>query len=327
MNGSDSIPITLLNTIRGQNIDITLMLGDGIEWIINGMDIKSDASDIPEVNLKVTLYTDSIPMDIISGAGVSSDNSIQMSLTYEGDFGFTAKLKLNINKENKGRLANLFYYNPVTEQLEFQSVSRIDDQGNIILGFSHASDYIIIMDDEVLIEDAIQRVTINTRNNTLYIGGNKDTGVKVDVILPDNIKQAISDGLVDYSVNYQSGDNRIAIVDSNGKVNAKSVGEVEINTTLTIGKYKKHFITKITVKKAFIRLLKSTYTMKKGKVFTFNAVGYGVDTQKIKWKTTMKSVVVIDKKTGIATAKSTGTDYVIAYSGSITKKIKVIVTK
>lgn len=53
---------------------------------------------------------------------LSNKDTVELSLAYEGDFGFTAKLKLNINENNKGMIANLFYYNPVTKKLELQSV-------------------------------------------------------------------------------------------------------------------------------------------------------------------------------------------------------------
>lgn len=333
MGGTDAVPVAVLNTIRGRDTDIVLSFGDGIEWIINGMDIdEPDPSDInnqngdlSSVNLKVTLNTNSIPEDIISE--LSSGDSLQLSLAYEGNFGFTARLRLKVNDENRGRLANLFYYNPETNQLEFQFVSRVDSKGNIILAFTHASDYIIVFDDHVLLEDDMSKVAIDTLEKTLYVGGNKDTNTQLKVIIPDNIYDTIKLGYVDYDVTYRSSNTKDATVAKNGKVFAKSAGEVIITTTITIGDYQKSFTSKITVNKAYIELVHSTKTMKKGKTFTFTAFGYGVDTSKIKWKTTKKSVVVIEKKTGKAIAKSSGSDYVVAYTGDITKKIKVVVKK
>jgi len=60
-------------------------------------------------------------------------------------------------------------------------------------------------------------------------------------------------------------------------------------------------------------------------LYTFTTVGYGVDTDKIRWTTTKKSIVVISKTTGKATAKAAGTDFVVARTGNITIKTKVIV--
>ena len=44
--------------------------------------------------------------------------------------------------------------------------------------------------------------------------------------------------------------------------------------------------------------------MKKGEQYTFQAKGYGLDTAKITWTTSKKAIVVIDKKSGITTAKN-----------------------
>jgi hypothetical protein len=64
--------------------------------------------------------------------------------------------------------------------------------------------------------------------------------------------------------------------------------------------------------------------MKVGDTFTFKIEAKGLDLKDIVWKTTKKSVVVIDKK-GKATAVSEGTDYVVVSIGNVTKKIKVVV--
>lgn len=80
-----------------------------------------------------------------------------------------------------------------------------------------------------------------------------------------------------------------------------------------------------TVQNAYIKLVKTKSSLKKGESFTYTATGYGVSTDKITWTTTRKSIVVINKKTGKATAKSAGTDTVVAKYGSVQKVIKVTV--
>ena len=48
--------------------------------------------------------------------------------------------------ENKGLIANLFYYNHSTGALEFISVGEIDESGYTELIFTHALDYTIVLD-------------------------------------------------------------------------------------------------------------------------------------------------------------------------------------
>jgi uncharacterized protein YjdB len=65
--------------------------------------------------------------------------------------------------------------------------------------------------------------------------------------------------------------------------------------------------------------------MKLGESVTFKVKAYGLEVKDIEWKTTKKSIVVIDKKTGKAKAVKKGTDYIIASIGNITCQIKVTV--
>ncbi|MBB2181855.1 hypothetical protein H0486_03060 [Lachnospiraceae bacterium MD1] len=92
---------------------------------------------------------------------------------------------------------------------------------------------------------------------------------------------------------------------------------------VTINGVQRKFQTKITVKKAYIRLIESTNTLEKGSTFTYKAVGYGVKTEDIMFYTSKKSVVVIKKTTGKAKAKTKGTDYIIAKAGKVKVEIKV----
>ncbi len=74
--------------------------------------------------------------------------SIQLSLAHEGEFGFTAVLFLNLGKENAGLTANLYYYNESSGELEFICADKVDEDGTVSLTFTHASDYVIVVDGE-----------------------------------------------------------------------------------------------------------------------------------------------------------------------------------
>ncbi|MDF2472926.1 MAG: hypothetical protein K0R21_708 [Anaerocolumna sp.] len=54
---------------------------------------------------------------------------------------------------------------------------------------------------------------------------------------------------------------------------------------------------------------------------------YGVEIDDITFTTSAKSIVIINKITGKAMAKSAGTDYVIAKAGNVEVRIKVVVQK
>jgi hypothetical protein len=53
-------------------------------------------------------------------------------LAYDGEFGFTATLTINMESKNTGLYANMFYYNEQTGKLEFSSVLAFRLSNNII---------------------------------------------------------------------------------------------------------------------------------------------------------------------------------------------------
>ena len=74
--------------------------------------------------------------------------STQISLSYDGEFGFTAVLSINMDAKNAGLYANLFYYNEKTGELEFICADEIAADGTTELVFTHASDYAVVIDTE-----------------------------------------------------------------------------------------------------------------------------------------------------------------------------------
>ena len=101
----------------------------------------------------------SIPVDVINNV-TGERYSMNLSLAYDGEFGFTATLIINMESRNAGLYANLFCYNEQTGELEFVSAGQIDADGNAELEFTHASDYTIVIDEAVM--DGGNKDSINT---------------------------------------------------------------------------------------------------------------------------------------------------------------------
>lgn len=126
----------------GKDIDLVLDMGNGITWTINGKDV----TDPKTVDMSVTQNSNTIPVDIINNI-TGEKYSIQISLAHNGDFGFTAVLTIDLGSKNDGLYANLFYYNPNTKWLEFMDYGKISG-GKAELIFTHASDWMIVIDDK-----------------------------------------------------------------------------------------------------------------------------------------------------------------------------------
>ncbi len=323
MNGTTVIPKEILESIKGVDATVQFDMGSGISWIVDGKKL-SDLNSLKDLDLKVALNSGQVPDELKNEFKGSSGTEI--SIAYEGSFGFAATLKIDMKKENKGKIANLFYYNPQTKKLELTTAAFVKSDGTVAFVLTHASDYFMVLDQGVLFDDKNLEIGVDPRNQTLYVGGNKEDRVKINVTLPELVKEAENNNISKVSIKYESENTEVALVTAAGTILAENPGKAVIKTTVTVDGISKVYTTNITVKKAFIKLIKSSGKMKQGENFTFAAQGYGVDTSRITWQTTKKSVVVINKNTGKAMAKTAGTDYVVAKSGKITAKVKVMVT-
>ena len=153
MNGTSVVPKTVIDSIKGKDTTLVLDMGNGLSWKINGRDITDAAGDI---DFGVTIGADagkSIPVDVINNV-TGERYSMNLSLAYNGEFGFTATLTVNMEPKNSGMYANLFYYNEQTGKLEFVGAGQIDSDGNVELAFTHASDYTIVVAANIMSDNS-----------------------------------------------------------------------------------------------------------------------------------------------------------------------------
>ena len=146
MNSATVVPGDVFDGIKGQDVTIVFDMGNGITWKVNGKDITEE--NIGDIDFAVKVgeeAKDTIPVDVINK--VSGERySVNVSLAYEGEFGFEAVLTLNMDAQNAGLYANLFYYNEILKDLEFVCADKIDADGTAELTFNHASEYVIVLD-------------------------------------------------------------------------------------------------------------------------------------------------------------------------------------
>ena len=158
MNGSSVVPGDVFDEIRGKDVTIEFDLGGGISWSVNG---KSISDKVGDIDFRVTYgeeASDTIPVDLIN-ALTGERTSMNVTLAYEGRFGFEAVLRINVGAANKGLVANLFYYNESTGEMEFISAGEVDEEGFAQLSFTHASDYTIVLDEASMEEAALTDTT------------------------------------------------------------------------------------------------------------------------------------------------------------------------
>jgi len=162
-------------------------------------------------------------------------------------------------------------------------------------------------------------ISCSASKSTIYCGGDTNNTAKIEISGGADFK---------YTTTFSSSDASVATVDANGTVTAKKAGTASITATLTSSDSKtQSFTKKITVKKAYVKITKKKTNIKVKKSFTFKAKGYGFKASSITWSSSKPSVLSINKKSGKATAKKTGTATVTAKCKNSKATVKVKVKK
>lgn len=161
MNGTTNVPKDILSDISGKDIDLVLDMGDGMIWTINGKDV----TDPKDIDFGIKKVDDVIPVEVMNNV-TGQKETIQLTLSYDGDFGLAAKLTVSLGSSNNGYYANLFYYNTEKKALELVDFSKIED-GKSELVFTHASDWAIVIDREPLGADTSTEAGVIAEENNV----------------------------------------------------------------------------------------------------------------------------------------------------------------
>lgn len=146
--GSDAtLDRTVLQAARGKDITLECNMGT-YAWLIDG---KSITDSMKDVNLTVTPDTSNVPATLVEQAR-QGKYSRTLSLSHNGEFGFTGVLKWSVGTDYAGKAATLYYYNPDTGTLEATpensggNAPKVTADGYVMLSFTHASDYVLVVE-------------------------------------------------------------------------------------------------------------------------------------------------------------------------------------
>ena len=138
------IPASVFESIKGKDMNVTFKISDQASWIINGKDITGNVT--APIDLGLVVGTSDIPKQKVT-ALADGNETIQLSLNYDGVFGFEGILRLSVGKDYSGKIANLYYYNETTGKFEYYQAVQVKEDGTVDFKFSHASDYVIVLNE------------------------------------------------------------------------------------------------------------------------------------------------------------------------------------
>lgn len=143
MGAATVVPKKVLETAKGKDVDIVLQM-DGYTWTINGKNIT--ASDLKDINLEVKEDVKVIDQNIVDQLANGRPVK-QISLVYDGEFGFTAELRIYVGTDYEEQYGNLFWCQN-GKYFTYIDSGKIDETGYASFTMNHASDYVIVVDEK-----------------------------------------------------------------------------------------------------------------------------------------------------------------------------------
>ena len=173
-DGKTVIPAEILALVKGKNIDLVLNMRNGTSWTINGESVEIAKS----VDMGIRKGTSNIPASVLNTV-TGERFTVQMSLKYDGEFGFFAELSVDLGSRNDGRYADLYYYNEKSKEMEIIDSSEIIG-GKAGFVMSHASEYAIVISDKPAAENIDSAAGISDMSETAESG---NTALTVVIML------------------------------------------------------------------------------------------------------------------------------------------------
>lgn len=141
-SGEVKVPTSILQAIKGTNVTIAFHSGNGVALSISGQDLKNkDLSKLNAVELTVIDSEGRIPENIV--ASKQGEKKRLISIKDTGDFGVAVNLHVNVGKENAGKYANLYRYNPEKGRLEYCGSFLITSNGQSMFALRRGGDYLV----------------------------------------------------------------------------------------------------------------------------------------------------------------------------------------
>lgn len=159
--GDTKIDAKIFIDAKNKGLTLEITLNNGVTWVISSDNITDDAAS---VDIDVKLKTKYIPKKDVEAIANGND-SMQVSLSHNGNFGFNADLKIPVSKRYEGMTANLFHYKngkmvPIASSIVRNSYAD--------LPFSHASEYVIVFSEKPMIEDIASAEGAYAENGTAF---------------------------------------------------------------------------------------------------------------------------------------------------------------
>ena len=171
LNGSRTLPASVLSGIKGKDISLNLDMENGFIWKINGTSITAETP--ADTDLSVTNTAEYIPAALYSLIS-TNQNDFGFHLGKNGAFDFPAVLSVKADASCAGLMANLFWYdveNGVLQCIQTVTVGGAFERSIPYADFtlSKGQDYFIAFGTESLNDRIIHTDGSITDENGTYL--------------------------------------------------------------------------------------------------------------------------------------------------------------
>lgn len=149
MNKTNTLSKKFLDSFKGTNKTVELVMSNGAVWKINGNDITNSAVD--NTNIYIKYNTTDIPVGLKKAADALAQSYAEITIGNPTitKFGFTGQMTVKFKTRNAGKTAKLFRYDPANNYLIRTDYATIDSNGYATFDVDTSGIYaLIIMKDQ-----------------------------------------------------------------------------------------------------------------------------------------------------------------------------------
>ncbi len=184
MNNETKLPASIINEIKGKDVNLVLKMGEFF-WTINGKSVDKNVSSFQNVDMAVKRFNEASISTLAKNKDIR-----QLELAHSGNFPFKAVLGFNVGTSYSNKQMFMLYYNEASKKLEYVGSGLVNSSGTFNFHFAHASKYVLVSElgKGVLIKEDISSYKNKATVVPVYNSNGRQVVVSKSTVEDDVLK-------------------------------------------------------------------------------------------------------------------------------------------